>query len=324
VAGEKDQGGGGGRRGGEEEPEERTDGWMATYSDMVTLLMTFFVLMFALSNADTAKFALFAAAMSSNGGLTAEQWGSIMDMYGPNPVSPVMPGHTLPPRDTGASDSTGGATGPSTGGPTDGPSSGGPDDSTGPSSGGPDDGPDTGGPDDSASPGADGPSVELQDLYAAIVGFIDEQDLGDSVEVDYEGEFLLLTLKNDIWFDSGSAVVKPEMLTNAKVLGGLLAETQSDENPFEIIVAGHTDNVPQNPSGLYKTNWQLSMGRAVNFLEILINESGLDPTYFRGTGCGEMRPIAPNDTPEGRQRNRRVEVQITVLRADSADMPYGN
>jgi chemotaxis protein MotB len=312
VAGEKDQGGGGGRRGGEEEPEERTDGWMATYSDMVTLLMTFFVLMFALSNADTAKFALFAAAMSSNGGLTAEQWGSIMDMYGPNPVSPVSPGHTVPgsPSDPGSSGSSSdpGDTG-------DSKSPGDTGDSTGPS--------DSQGPSDSTGPGNEGPSVELQDLYKAIVGFIDEQDLGDSVEVDYEGEFLLLTLKNDIWFDSGSAVIKPDQLRNAKVLGSLLAETQSNENPFEIIVAGHTDNVPQT-SGIYKSNWQLSMGRAVNFLEILINESGLDPTYFRGTGCGEMRPIASNDTVEGRQRNRRVEVQITVLRADSSEMPYGN
>ena len=66
--------------GGDGEQEERTDGWMATYADMVTLLMTFFVLMFALSNVDNAKMEMFMAAMSRDG-LTAEQFWEIQDKY---------------------------------------------------------------------------------------------------------------------------------------------------------------------------------------------------------------------------------------------------
>jgi len=66
--------------GGGEEPEERTDGWMATYADMVTLLMTFFVLMFALSNADTEKAQMFMLALSRDG-ISAEQFWEIRDQY---------------------------------------------------------------------------------------------------------------------------------------------------------------------------------------------------------------------------------------------------
>ena len=69
--------------GGGEEPEERTDGWMTSYADMVTLLMTFFVLMFALSNADTEKATLFMAALSRDG-LTAEQFMDIQDRFDPD------------------------------------------------------------------------------------------------------------------------------------------------------------------------------------------------------------------------------------------------
>ena len=123
----------------------------------------------------------------------------------------------------------------------------------------------------------------------------------------------MLTLSNDVWFDSGSADVSQDMRGRATVIGELLAANFTVAEPFEIVVAGHTDNVPMN-SARFPSNWHLSNARATNFLEMLIEDSGLEPWHFYTRSCGEYRPIRPNDSPEGRQANRRVEVMITRAR----------
>jgi chemotaxis protein MotB len=79
--------------------------------------------------------------------------------------------------------------------------------------------------------------------------------------------------------------------------------------PRNIIVSGHTDNVPINNSE-YDSNWHLSVMRAVNFMKILTDNKKLDPKAFSAKGFGEFTPVSSNDTNEGRQENRRVEVLI--------------
>jgi len=271
-----------GRGGGGEEPEERTDGWMATYADMVTLLMTFFVLMFAISNVDSNKAALLFAALSRDG-LTAEQFMLLQPDLEPDddpwaerfPSSPPSPSEPSP-------DET--------------------------------DGPDW---------GLIG-NEELEELALLITTYISENGLGDRLSLVFDGEFLLLTLANDIWFVSGSADISVPMRENAKVIARLLAETFNFDNPFEIIVEGHTDNVPIN-TARFPSNWHVSMARATNFLELLLTNSGLDPFFFQARGCGEYHPIASNDTPAGRQLNRRVEVKISLAKRESKTelMSYG-
>jgi len=232
---------------------------------MVTLLMTFFVLMFALSNVDNERAQLFLFAMSREG-LTAEQFLEIRDRYNVDDPSDEWD-IAFPYPD-----------------------------------------------DESNEPSKDqGGNKALEALAHAIGGYIDTEGLGESLELVFNGEFLLLTLKNDIWFESGEAAITAEMRDSANVLAELLAATFTDKDPFEIIVAGHTDNVPIN-TPRYPSNWHVSKDRATNFLEVLISVSGLDPGYFYARACGEYRPIADNDTPEGRQRNRRVEVMISLAR----------
>ena len=252
----------GGSRGGEAEQEERTDGWMTTYSDMVTLLLTFFVLMFAISNVDQQKAMLFFAGLSRDG-LSAVQFEEILEYFNPGDDPGVIFFPTPSPGDD------------------------------------------------------DSPAISqaLQDLFDAMQAHIEENDLGDSIALTFNGEFLLLTLANDIWFDSGRADIKPLARESAVELAGMLKAINNPDEPFEVVVAGHTDNVPIN-TVQFPSNWHVSVTRAVNFLEILITESGLDSTFFYARGCGEERPIASNDSPEGRQANRRVEVMISVFRDD--------
>ena len=256
--------------GGESEPEERTDGWMTTYSDMVTLLMTFFVLMFAISNVDTQKGLLFFGGMS-RGGLSAEEYASIVERFGPS-----------------GEDDPFGEDYPYPYAPSPSPS-----------------------PDDGYAEG----NQALTDLADKILGYIDEKGIGDRIALDFTGEYLLLTLASDIWFVSGSADITPEMRARAEELAALLKATYSEERPFEIVVAGHTDNVPIN-TARFPSNWHVSSARAVNFLEILIEASGLPAQTFYTRACGEERPIASNDTDEGKQMNRRVEVMISLERDD--------
>ena len=264
-------GGGSGGGGGESEPEERTDGWMTTYADMVTLLMTFFVLMFAISNVDQQKGLLFFGGLS-RGGLSMEQYIDIVERFGPSGEDDPL-GDTYPyPY------------------PSPSPS---PDDGSGAAEG----------------------NQALTDLYGTISDYILEQGLSDKMQLEFTGEYLLLTLASDIWFISGSADITSEMRERAEELGGLLNVAYSEERPFEIVVAGHTDNVPVN-TVRFPSNWHVSVARATNFLEVLIPASGLDTQYFYVRGCGEERPIATNDTADGRQRNRRVEVMISLERQD--------
>ena len=259
-----------GSGGGEGEQEERTDGWMTTYADMVTLLMTFFVLMFAISNVDQQKAMLFFAGLSSDG-LSAAQFEQIVDSFNPGYDPDDI---WFPP----------------------------PDDAFDPIE--PQD------PDE----GDEWANEELDSLFTLMGDYIEDADLGDQIQLVYDGEFLLMTLRNDILFESGRAVVLPEMRYLAEVIGRVLAGTHNPENPFEIVVTGHTDNVPIHTVE-FPSNWHVSVRRAVNFAEILIEASGIDPYYFQARGASEFRPIDTNDTPEGRQRNRRVVVQVTTPRA---------
>ena len=262
---------GGSGGGGEAEPEERTDGWMTTYADMVTLLMTFFVLMFAISNVDTQKGMLFFGGMS-RGGLSAEEYAAIVERFGPSgeddPFGEDYP-HPYSPTPT------------------------------------------PGGGDEGAAEG----NQALTDLANVIQGYIYDKGLSDKISLEFTGEYLLLTLASDIWFISGSADMTPEMRERSAELGSLLNAAYSEDRPFEIVVAGHTDNVPVN-TARWPSNWHVSSARAVNFLELLIAASGIPAQSFYSRACGEERPIASNDTEEGRQMNRRVEVMISLERDD--------
>ncbi|MCL2162985.1 MAG: OmpA family protein [Oscillospiraceae bacterium] len=301
----KSDGNGGSRRRDDDESGENTEGWLTTYSDMVTLLFTFFVLLFAISNVDKEKFALLAAGFG--GGMNQEQFDYIIQMYNSDSILESPDSQTLFDLvgSPGGDERTGNEQ------PTVSLETG--DEQT--SYEQVDEG-QTGGEETAKDLPDQGRSNELDALYPLILGYIEDQDLTESVSLSYKGEFLLMTLANDIWFASGSADVTPSMVENATILARLLSETHNEDNPFEIVIVGHTDTDPIR-NARFPSNWDLSVARAVSFLRILINESGLDPSYFSARGYGEEHPIADNSTNEGKQMNRRVEVQISVLKSSS-------
>jgi len=145
---------------------------------------------------------------------------------------------------------------------------------------------------------------ELDDAKGDIREMIEEQGLDDRVQVIEEKDFILIRLEQEVFFDSGSADILP---TGKELLSSLADILRGIEN--EIMVSGHTDNVPQT-NKKYETNWELSTARATNVVRYLVEEEGLDPALFTATGNSEYRPVGNNDTPEGRQKNRRIEIKI--------------
>ena len=121
---------------------------------------------------------------------------------------------------------------------------------------------------------------------------------------ELEGK-LTLTMVESILFDSGKAEVKKEGQEALQKVAGVLKTVQDQE----IVVAGHTDNVQIGPNlaKIYPTNWELSAARAISVVKILVAD-GVDPKYLGAVGYSEYRPVADNDTPEGRAQNRRMEI----------------
>ena len=106
------------------------------------------------------------------------------------------------------------------------------------------------------------------------------------------------------------ADIKDQMVPLLLKIGSVLAETEGD-----IIIAGHTDNVPLN-GGPYGSNLKLSIARAATVAEFLLAQAAIAPSRLSTMGFGKYRPMESNDNSEGRKRNRRVEI---VLRAPEAE-----
>lgn len=148
--------------------------------------------------------------------------------------------------------------------------------------------------------------TDLQALQGKINDYIDKNNWSDVLGTKLTGEGLLITILNDISFDSGSAKVNKKGKKIAKEMSTLLYT----DPPRQIVVSGHTDDRPIHNAD-FTSNWELSAMRAINFMTIILaaNED-LDPTKFSSKGFGEYRPATKNDSEKNRMKNRRVEVLI--------------
>jgi chemotaxis protein MotB len=127
-------------------------------------------------------------------------------------------------------------------------------------------------------------------------------EMAGQVEINKEGLRITLEEKGNLpFFESGKADLTNEIIENLEKIYPILKKLSSD---YEIIVEGHTDNVPIF-TRQFQSNWELSTARATAVVRYLVSK-GIDPRRISAIGYGEYRPVAPNDTPENRQKNRRV------------------
>lgn len=133
------------------------------------------------------------------------------------------------------------------------------------------------------------------------------ENMKDLIQVNVGKKQITIRLMGETAFDSGKAEIKGQMIPLLEKIGAVLKGSRGD-----IIVAGHTDNVPIK-RGTYKTNMELSTARSSKVALFLIHRSSVDPKRIATMGFGEYRPIESNDTPKGREKNRRVEIILTFL-----------
>ena len=145
----------------------------------------------------------------------------------------------------------------------------------------------------------------LANIQTKVNQYIQNKELENQLSTSLSDEGLRIMINDSILFDSGSADVREKDVAIAKEISDLLVM----EPPHEVIISGHTDNVPIH-NAHFESNWELSATRALNFMKIILENEQLDPRLFSAKGYGEFKPIATNDTAEGRQKNRRVEVLI--------------
>jgi chemotaxis protein MotB len=115
---------------------------------------------------------------------------------------------------------------------------------------------------------------------------------------------LVIQLPNDVLFDSGQTAIKPAGKEALTQVGKVLATVHG--RSFQ--VAGHTDNVPIQ-TARFPSNWELSTARAVEVVKLLLAQ-GVAPQALSAAGYGEFDPIAGNDTPDGKAKNRRIEITL--------------
>ncbi len=145
-------------------------------------------------------------------------------------------------------------------------------------------------------------SEELAELVEEAVM---ENNLSGDVEIEFNSQFVQLTLNGAVLFDSGSVELKENALPILDKVGVILERYSSGV----IEIEGHTDNVPMS-GAKYSNNDELSNGRALSVFNYVISNTNLDPAGIKHAGRGEYVPIADNSTPEGRAKNRRVEIRI--------------
>jgi len=125
------------------------------------------------------------------------------------------------------------------------------------------------------------------------------------LQVKQYKNMLMVDLTEQVLFDSGSATLNAEGEEILKTVG---AELKGYKDKI-IRVVGHTDSVPVLSKSRYLSSWELSVDRAAAVVRFL-QKAGIPPSRMIAAGRGEYDPVAPNDTPEGRQKNRRIEIML--------------
>lgn len=250
--------------------------WMVTFADMMTLLVTFFVLLMSFVIFDQQRYRIQAEYIRA--GFTAsvfeqltgrvrditiaEELGSIIPSFPMVPSAPdLRDEQVMEPQDTA----------------------------------------------ELADRGEPTPAEQVEQLLMQELSEL--IDLGDLI-VERADDEVIIRLQDRFLFELGSEVIQPQfrsiLLEIKRILRGIRGE---------FIVSGHTDNLPIR-TARFRSNWELSAARAASVVHELTEDGTLQPERFRVEGYADTRPIDSNETDEGRGRNRRVDILIrptTVL-----------
>ena len=265
----------------QEDPPQGSPAWMATFSDLMNLLLCFFVLLFAMSSVDQEKFEELVVSLSSSFGIL--EGGSASVIEG-NMISTGV-------SDLNKLDDYYEDLGLNTEGEADDIN-------------------------DKEQETMSGESVleqanlmgtnQSEEMSEQIESQVQQSGMTGQVEIDFTAQYVQLTLNGALLFDSAKADIRSDAVPIVDKVGDIL----NNYSGRMIEIVGYTDSVPLLDDPKYDDNWDLSSARAKSVLMYLVNNKGMDLTKMKASGRGENDPVASNDTAEGRAQNRRVEIKI--------------
>lgn len=247
------------RRKVEPPQEEGAPAWMNTYGDMVTLVLTFFVLLFSFSTID------------------AKKWEQIVNSFSGThivAIAPLDPGE-VPPHNTETEDEAKSVEAKNI---------------------------------PAASIAKQ--KVLFDELYKQIKQHIIDNQLETQLNVTKNEYVIILRITDSALFDSGKDLIKPNAKPMLQEVSKII--DSHDDVIKRITIEGHTDNVPIS-SLRFRDNWDLSACRAGSALQFVESVTDIDSAKFAVCGYGEYRPVASNDTEEGKAKNRRVDFVIESI-----------
>ncbi len=163
--------------------------------------------------------------------------------------------------------------------------------------------------------GMGGNGVDVEQLKRELEEALGDQIKRHEIEMHVTPEGLVVSLREVGFFASGNA----ELLQDGQVPLGRIAHILNAKG-FQIRVEGHTDNVPIH-TPQFKSNWELSTARATEVVALLIERYGLDPMQVSAAGYSQYRPVASNETEEGRKINRRVDLVVVSRTHPANNLP---
>lgn len=250
-------------------------GWIVTFADLMTLLLTFFILLLSFSSMDTEKYKAIAQSMAVSFGVSwiqGDKTGGQLTLIDsdlvppptvdkevvveeviqpPTPEAPTIVDEVVKPQPTPVV----------------------------------------------IDPGLEGLAEDL-------IQKLEKDIVSNAIDVSFDSEKVIVRFSSEASFTSGSDELKDGMLPIINKIVSALARCEGD-----IVVSGYTDNQPIT-SGRFRSNWDLSAARAVSVVHQLVLEQKIDANRVMAAGHAETNPLVDNDTPENRSKNRRVEIKI--------------
>ncbi len=267
-------------------PPPGAPAWLATFADLMSLLMCFFVLLLAFSEMDALKFKQLAGSMSQAFGVQREVktkeipkgTSIIAKEFTPGRPTPtplkVMRQHTTNDRKNNLDFRKG--------------------------------------PDRSGSEKTKGDAIKrLEQLKKALKDQIGKGE----IEVSGDNERTIIRIREKGSFSSGSATLNSKFLPVLKKIASAVEQT-----PGKIHISGHTDNIPIS-TYKFRSNWELSSARAVSILDQILRYKNIPGERIVIQGYADTVPLVPNTTPKNRAINRRVEIEVIKQTETVKDLP---
>lgn len=285
--------------------EEGGEAWLLPYSDLMTLLLAVFIVLFAVSKVDESKAEEAAQAfrknmMTGSGGFFTGEGDSIVSQN---------PDGTNEETTSNESDTEASLEDPSTSEEV------------------------TAAPQEDSNPSEVAPTTTegntdisreelenflgtneletLERIEGKLQALLKSEGMSATINIDTRG--LVISLNNAILFESGSAELRSEHKDTLNKISEIMNAVDN-----YIRVEGHTDNVPIN-TNIYPSNWELSTARAASVVRLFIDECDVSPEKIVAVGYGEYKPIANNSTEEGREKNRRIDIIVLSEKYDNLE-----